>query len=305
MRKYWRVITNTRANMFHYPGYFDSLCACFEGDFEESRKIILKDVRRTANCQKDPVHFDRVFRVLMSYAKRNPEIGYLQGFNFMVDYFLTQEFSTEETFWVLVFVIEDLLHKQFYASFFPMFADIKFFKYMLYHVDHKIFKFVAEEGLDLFFILHKWFLLHFMDISNRQLTRWFLDYFFVEREIATLKATIVFFTCRPKELMRTSNMNDLKKHFEETIESFVNERKFKSVYNKFYLSKELFEYARDLLIKKEESTVPCNQRRLFQQNQAQAQKRQMQVEVAILCEAARVAHTQRTRSEHPCRGHCF
>lgn len=242
--------------MAHYPGYFDSLSRCFEGVFEDSRNIILKDVRRTANCQKDPVHFDRVYRILMSYAKRNPEIGYLQGFNFIVDFFLTQEFSTEETFWMLVFVIEDLLHKQYYASFFPMFADIKFFKYMLYHLDHKVFKYMADEGFDLFFILHKWFLLHFMDISNRSLTRWFLDYFFVEREIATLKATTVFFTSGSKDLIRSSNMNEIKEHFAKVISSFVSERKFKSVYNKFYLSKELFETARELLIKKEESECP-------------------------------------------------
>ena len=119
---------------------------CFEGVFEESRNIILKDVRRTSNCQKDPEHFNNVYTVLMCFAKRNPEIGYLQGFNFIVDYFLSQDFSTEETFWILVFIIEDLLHKQFYASFFPIFADIKFFKCMLYHLNYKIFKFITDNN---------------------------------------------------------------------------------------------------------------------------------------------------------------
>lgn len=239
--------------MFHYPGYFQSLSNCFEGVFTDSKNIILKDVRRTANCQENPEHFQKVYTVLMSFAKRNPEIGYLQGFNFIVNFFLLQNYSPEETFWVLVFIIEQLLHKQFYASFFPIFADIKFFKCMLYHLNYKIFKYVADQKLDLFFILHKWFLMHFMEINNPKLITWFLDYFFVEREIATLKATIVLFTFDQKKIVEKDNIEKLKEHFDKVIISFKNEKRFKSLFNKFYLSKELFEYARDLLIKKEES----------------------------------------------------
>ena len=191
----------------------------------------------------------------MCFAKRNPEIGYLQGFNFIVDYFLTQDFSPEETFWLLVFIIEDLLHKQFYASFFPIFADIKFFKCMLYHLNYKIFKFITDNNFDLFFILHKWFLLHFMEVNNPQFITWFLDYFFVEREIATLKTTIVMFICMPKDILKCEDVDQLRKHFERVIMSFSEEHKYKTMFNKFYLSQELFEYARELLIKREESRL--------------------------------------------------
>ena len=239
--------------MSHYPGYFESLLTCFEGVFKAAEDIILKDVRRTSNCQNNPEHFQKVYNVLLCFARRNPEIGYLQGFNFIVDFFLTQGFTSEETFWILVFIIEDLLHKQFYASFFPIFADIKFFKCMLYHLNHKVFKHIADQKLDMFFVLHKWFLLHFMEVSNPQLITWILDYFFVEREIATLKATIVMFTYKPKEIIQKKTIEELKDHFEEVIQQFQSEKKFKNFFNKFYLSKELFEYARELLIKKEES----------------------------------------------------
>jgi hypothetical protein len=213
-------------------------------------------VRRTANCQENPVHFENVQTVLTCFARRNPEIGYLQGFNFIVDFFLTNEYSPEETFWILVYIVEDLLHKQFYGSFFPIFADIKFFKCMLYHLNYKIFKHIVDKKLDLFFILHKWFLLHFMEVANKDLISWVIDYFFVEQEICTLKTTMVMFTTNPKEILKQNNIEELKNYFESVILSFKDEEKFKSIFNKFYLSKELFDYARDLLIKKEEGSSP-------------------------------------------------
>lgn len=158
----------------------------------------MKDVRRTANCINSKTRFNQVKRVLMAFAKRNPEIGYLQGFNFMVDFLLDTGLTEEETFWVLVFLIEDLFHKQFYCSFFPLFADIKFFKCMIYHLNYKIFKQITSKQIDLFFILHKWFLLHFMDSSNRNFVLWLIDFLLIDREIATLKAAAVVFTHDPK-----------------------------------------------------------------------------------------------------------
>ena len=220
--------------------------------FQSFEEIILKDVRRTANCLADPAHFKNVQTVLTCFARRNPEIGYLQGFNFIVDFFLSQGFAPEEAFWILVYIVEDLLHKQFYTSFFPIFADIKFFKCMLYHLNYKIFKHVVDRKLDLFFILHKWFLLHFMEIPNKALTSWVLDFFFVEHEICTLKTTLVMFTSNPKEILKQGNIEELKQYFDGVIESFSDEAQFKGLFKKFFLSKELFEYARELLIKKEE-----------------------------------------------------
>jgi len=94
-----------------------------------------------------------------------------------------------------------------------------------------------------------------MEVKNKKYITWFLDYFFVEREIATLKATIVMFICKPKEIVKCKDVEELRQHFEGVIETFSDERKFKIIFNKFYLSQELFEYARDLLIKKEESNT--------------------------------------------------
>jgi hypothetical protein len=57
----------------------------------------------------------------------------------------------------------------------------------------------------------------------------------------------------PKEIMKCEDVDQLRKHFDLVIKGFSEERKFKAIFNKFYLSQELFEYARELLIKREES----------------------------------------------------
>ena len=237
--------------MHHYPNYYSSLEHSFQKVYPAFEDIIMKDVRRTANCINDSIRFNQVKRILLAFAKRNPEIGYLQGFNFMVDFLLGTGLVEEEVFWVLVFMIEDLFHPQFYSSFFPLFADIKFFKCMIYHLNYKIFKRITSKNFDLFFILHKWFLLHFMDAPNKRFVLWLIDFLLIDREIATLKAAAVIFTRKPKEFRKCETLEDIREHLDQIIVSFEDEAEFKSIFKKFFISKELFTYARELLIKKE------------------------------------------------------
>ena len=189
------------------------------------------------------------------FTKRNPEIGYLQGFNFIVDFILTRGFSEEETFWMLVYMIENLLHKQYYSTFYPIFANIKFLKCMLYHLNYKIYKFFVDKNFDTFMFLHKWFLMHFMDVDNKGLISWILDFLFVEKDIATIKSILVIFTRNSSEVFKINKFENLIEYFNQTISDFDDEVKFKSSFRKFFLSKELFDYARELLISKEEGAL--------------------------------------------------
>lgn len=172
----------------------------------------------------------------------------------MVDFFLEQNFTEEQSFWFMVYIIEKLLHPQFYSSFFPLFADIKFFKVMLFHLNNEVFNSLMKNQMDLFFILHKWLFMHFMDISNHSLVSWFMDFFLIESEVATMKTAMIFFVDKPQKIIGIKSIQNLKSCLQEMIQTINDEIVFKKLYKKFFLSEELYTYGRKILIQKEKGS---------------------------------------------------
>lgn len=58
---------------------------------------------------------EKLRRVCKAYTVRNPEIGYCQGFNFMVGRFL-KIMSEEEAFWMLAVLIESFIPLDYYSK---------------------------------------------------------------------------------------------------------------------------------------------------------------------------------------------
>ena len=247
----WLIISDTVANIDKHPDHYISLANNFEGVFNCSEDLIIKDVNRTLSCKDNPEHKESLTKVLYALARRNPEIGYLQGFNYMADFFLKQGFSEQECFWIMVFILEKLLHPQFYSSFFPLFADIKIFKVMLFNLDSEIFHYLTKNNLDLFLILHKWLFMHFMDVNNEAFISWFMDFFLMEAEVATMKTSMILFLSEPKQILKIKTVQDLKKYLIYKISNFSSEKDFKYSYKKFFLSEEIFKTVRKILIQKE------------------------------------------------------
>ena len=90
-----------------------------------------------------------------------------------------------------------------------------------------------------------------MDAPNKRFVLRLIDFLLIDREIATLKAAAVIFTRNPKEFRKCETLEDIREHLDQIIGSFDDEAEFKSIFKKFFISKELFTYARELLIKKE------------------------------------------------------
>jgi hypothetical protein len=58
---------------------------------------------------------EKLRRVCKAYTVRNPEIGYCQGFNFIVARFL-RLMSEEEAFWMLTLLIESFIPLDYYSK---------------------------------------------------------------------------------------------------------------------------------------------------------------------------------------------
>ena len=76
------------------------------------------DVRRTfpEHDRLTPEFHERMRRVLLAYAVRNPEVGYCQGMNFLVASVLLFVEPEDDAFWLLSVIVEDVLPDHFVQS---------------------------------------------------------------------------------------------------------------------------------------------------------------------------------------------
>ena len=148
------------------PGYYQSLLSDKIPICENTKKTILKDIHRTRDCVKNSQKFKFIENVLCALAKRNPDIGYLQGFNFIVEFLWNMGFREESAFWIFCHLTENLVLRQFYQNLTLLFVDVKLFKYVLFNKNKKLFRKLMANQIDLFFIIHKWFLVNFLNINN-------------------------------------------------------------------------------------------------------------------------------------------
>jgi hypothetical protein len=156
------------------PNYYTSLLEDKLSIAEGDKKTILKDIHRTRDCLENQRKFIFIENVLTAFAKRNPDIGYLQGFNFMVEFLWQKGFEEESAFWIFCHLTENLVLKKFYRNLTLLFVDVKLFKYVLYNKNKKFFRKLMENQIDLFFVIHKWFLVNFMNINNISVRRVFI-----------------------------------------------------------------------------------------------------------------------------------
>jgi small G protein signaling modulator 3 len=65
--------------------------------------------------------------ILVSYTKRNPLIGYVQGMNFILSKIVETITKEEEAFWVFVMILEKILPIDYYSNLMGVRADSIFF----------------------------------------------------------------------------------------------------------------------------------------------------------------------------------
>ena len=82
----------------------------------------------------DPEIIEQLRKVCVAYTIRNPEIGYCQGFNFIVGRFL-QIMCEEEAFWMLTQLLESFIPIDYYSKMVGVITD------------HNILNMLIEEKL--------------------------------------------------------------------------------------------------------------------------------------------------------------
>ena len=150
-----------------YKEYYQQLDKSYNEHLLKTKKIIVMDIKRTyANINTQETK-DKMLRILYNFSKRNTEIGYCQGMNFVCYHFLEYGFSEEETFWIMSYLLENLIPKNYYVNMVPLITDIKMLKQLLNHKNNNLVKHLQNLNVDLNFLLIPWFVMIFTNLSNK------------------------------------------------------------------------------------------------------------------------------------------
>lgn len=163
-------MTDAKANMSRYKGYFESLQRAYTNQFESVRNLIDKDIRRTYAKHITLKQKESLFKVLFSYAKRNGEIGYCQGMNVLAYFFITMGFNEEESFWILTYVIENLIPHGYYTNMVAVISDISLLKHLFTVILPLLVSHFRKNMIDINHFLLPWFLMAFSNMENTQVS---------------------------------------------------------------------------------------------------------------------------------------
>ncbi|KAI1506745.1 TBC domain protein [Biscogniauxia marginata] len=155
------------------PGYYEDLVArSAEGDDPVVVSQIEMDINRTLT---DNIFFRRgpgvakLSEVLRAYARRNPEVGYCQGMNLITANLLLIMPSTEETFWILVSIIEHILPQGYYDhSLMASRADQQVLRQYVTQVLPRLSQHLEDLYIELEALTFQWFLSVFTDCLSAE-----------------------------------------------------------------------------------------------------------------------------------------
>lgn len=151
--------------MDRYKGYYQALINMNSEKLIETERLIWLDVERTSNTlsseSKTLLH-----RILFCFVKRNLEISYCQGMNFIVNFFHKNGFEEEQIFWILCYILEQSVSLSYYINLIPVFVDIELISDMLRLKNPELMHFVQLKSFDLNFILIPLFVTLLTNVKN-------------------------------------------------------------------------------------------------------------------------------------------
>ncbi|KAL6065054.1 poly(ADP-ribose) glycohydrolase [Balamuthia mandrillaris] len=115
-RQAWLLCSGARRKMEQNEGYYKSLLRQHETEPSPFAEQIALDAPRTfpGHPYFDEKGQEKLKRILVAYAIRNPTVGYCQSMNFFTGMILLF-MKEEEAFWMLVTIMEDILPRHYFG----------------------------------------------------------------------------------------------------------------------------------------------------------------------------------------------
>ena len=163
----WLLLSHAVGNMGRHAGYFEALARLPDDHLAAAKRLISLDVERTARGLTPEIK-EAISRVLLCFAKRNAEVGYCQGMNFICYFLIEMGFEEEQAFWLITHLVENVMPYGFYVNMTPVIADLEIFRHILQERQPWFYREVTRKGFDLQSLLVPFFVTLFTNLKNKE-----------------------------------------------------------------------------------------------------------------------------------------
>ena len=204
----------------NYPDYIPS----------NWENVIDADIPRTFPDEKNLNEEDpkKLRNILVAYSRRNPKIGYCQGFNFFAARLLLIFEDEENTFWVFTQVLENILPNDYFSELNGMMVDCLVLS-NLFNKFKEVKDYITKLNADICLknLFYKWFDSLYADGCSFLNFYVIWDAMMLDGNIVLFRATLTILEELKDKILKFNDFNELNEFFEEKIkdENF-NSKKF-------------------------------------------------------------------------------
>ena len=210
-----------------HPGYYKNLIEyCKNMPCPMGHQIEL-DLKRTFPneeiCMKEEF-LQKMQNILLCYSVRNTTVGYCQGMNFLVARILLIMENEEETFWIFVQIMEQLLSLLNYQELSGIVVDTTLIETLISYYLPELNSFFKKKEftLTLSNFIHKWIVCLFSQTLRPEMVYTLYDFFFIDGFITMIKTSIFILTCIQKELLTKKVFGEIYSIFVEIENKITN-----------------------------------------------------------------------------------
>lgn len=210
-------------------GYYETLVNFPPGIPSPYENQIDLDLHRTFPedpfFQKDST-ISSLRNILLAYSRRNVTIGYCQGFNFIAGRIIKTIKNEEDSFWILVQLLESILPISYYSELSGIIVDTMVMHILLKMYHQEIYSHFVKLGYDISLnnVLYKWYVSLFIQNTNEELSFIIWDSLFLEGNIILFFASLAMFRILKYEIINSQNLEDLHILFDYDITKFNNKQ---------------------------------------------------------------------------------
>jgi hypothetical protein len=252
--EFWYILSGAKKENLNNPNYYFSLLNSFINSNNNFNEIqIEKDINRTFIQNSNPELIKETLRnILITYSKRNLSIGYVQGFNFILNKILFYLPYEEKSFWLFVQIIENILPIDFFSEMLGMMSEIdvliclikeKFFPDLINKLN--------ENNLicDLKDLILKWFNSLFSISLNNKCQNVIWDILFCDGKIVLFKSVISLLKIIKDKLILFDNFFDFRNFVNEYFNNLDDEflLLFNLVLKKFEFDENFINYNKGII----------------------------------------------------------
>eukprot|EP00736_Rhodelphis_marinus_P006003 Rmarinus@m.30045 len=220
-RRAWQLLSGSNRKMHNNPGLFcsllskatDSVPERLSGGLRTLPERIAVDIPRTfpeRQCFMDLDGYGQraLYFVLKAYSLYRPEVGYVQGMNFLAALFLMY-MPPEEAFWLLVVTNDQYMEGYFGDGMPQLHVDSLILEELLQLNEKKLFRHFQNNALAADLYTPRWFLCMFTLSLPWQTALRFWDAFFFEGPKFLFRASLGLMKVCKKEILKQRGLENI------------------------------------------------------------------------------------------------